>query len=336
MSFGENVGYYRKRLGLTQEELAEKLFISRQTVSRWETDSTFPDVEMLIRLCDLFMCDMDTLVRGSAQESSVFRDGSETKEDVETEISKDASCKTKELSGEKLAAYDKHMNKFAFLIALGVFGIIFGVSVMLLCQAFSLSAELSVCIMLGFIAVSVAVFIISGLGHTDFMKENPIIGAYPKDLARSFSRKMAVMIVTATVLLFGGIIAIIIMCNDSAKIPSVLTLETWEYLSAAILLFCIAVSVFLYVLAGMIHSKYETDEYNNECIKQGFAEGEYRKKKEGKPGDSICGVIMIIATAVFLLLGFTMNLWHPAWVAFPIGGLLCGAVSIISEAVSKK
>ncbi len=69
MSFGENVGYYRRQLNITQEELAERLFVSRQTVSRWETDSTFPDVEMIIRLCELFDCNMDTLVRGNAQEA---------------------------------------------------------------------------------------------------------------------------------------------------------------------------------------------------------------------------------------------------------------------------
>ena len=67
MSFGENVGFYRKRMNITQEELSERLFVSRQTVSRWETDSTFPDVETIIKLCDIFECDMDTLVRGNAE-----------------------------------------------------------------------------------------------------------------------------------------------------------------------------------------------------------------------------------------------------------------------------
>ena len=67
MSFGENVGFYRRQLDITQEELAERIFVSRQTVSRWETDSTFPDVETIVKLCDIFECDMDTLVRGSAE-----------------------------------------------------------------------------------------------------------------------------------------------------------------------------------------------------------------------------------------------------------------------------
>ncbi len=67
MSFGQNVVYYRKELKITQEELAEKLCVSRQTVSRWENDSFFPDMDTLIKLCDLFECDMDTLVRGQAE-----------------------------------------------------------------------------------------------------------------------------------------------------------------------------------------------------------------------------------------------------------------------------
>lgn len=65
--FGENVTFYRKKLNITQEELAEKMNVSRQTVSRWETSNTFPEVETLIKLCSLFECDMDTLVRKDAK-----------------------------------------------------------------------------------------------------------------------------------------------------------------------------------------------------------------------------------------------------------------------------
>ena len=67
MSFGKNIVYYRKKQKITQEELAERLYVSRQTISRWENDSVFPDVETIIKLCELFDCNMDTLVRGDAE-----------------------------------------------------------------------------------------------------------------------------------------------------------------------------------------------------------------------------------------------------------------------------
>ncbi|MBQ7378860.1 MAG: helix-turn-helix transcriptional regulator [Clostridia bacterium] len=66
MSFGTNIGYLRKKKGITQEELAERMYVSRQTISRWETDSVYPDVETVIRLCEILECDMETLVRGDA------------------------------------------------------------------------------------------------------------------------------------------------------------------------------------------------------------------------------------------------------------------------------
>ncbi len=64
MSFGENIQFLRKmRKGMTQEELAEKMGVSRQTVSKWELDATYPEMDKVIELCKLFSCSMDQLVR---------------------------------------------------------------------------------------------------------------------------------------------------------------------------------------------------------------------------------------------------------------------------------
>ena len=64
MSFGQNLQFLRKmRNRMTQEELAEKLGVSRQTVSKWELDVACPEMNKLLELCDLFSCSMDRLVR---------------------------------------------------------------------------------------------------------------------------------------------------------------------------------------------------------------------------------------------------------------------------------
>ena len=64
MSFGQNVQFLRKmRNKMTQEELAERLGVSRQTVSKWELDTAYPEMNKLIELCELFSCSMDQLVR---------------------------------------------------------------------------------------------------------------------------------------------------------------------------------------------------------------------------------------------------------------------------------
>ena len=64
MSFGQNLQFLRKMSNkMTQEELAEKLGVSRQTVSKWELDVTYPEMDKVIEICTLFSCSMDELIR---------------------------------------------------------------------------------------------------------------------------------------------------------------------------------------------------------------------------------------------------------------------------------
>ncbi len=64
MSLGQNLQFLRKmRNDMTQEELAEKLGVSRQTISKWELDTVYPEMNKVIELCKLFSCSMDELVR---------------------------------------------------------------------------------------------------------------------------------------------------------------------------------------------------------------------------------------------------------------------------------
>lgn len=62
MTIGERIQAYRKQKGLSQEELAKQLLVSRQTISLWETDQTLPTVENLIRLKDIFGVPVDDIL----------------------------------------------------------------------------------------------------------------------------------------------------------------------------------------------------------------------------------------------------------------------------------
>lgn len=63
MSLGTNIQYLRKLNKLTQEQFAEKMNVTRQTVSRWEADEVTPELEKLVDLCATFTCKLDELVR---------------------------------------------------------------------------------------------------------------------------------------------------------------------------------------------------------------------------------------------------------------------------------
>ncbi len=62
MRLGQNIFHHRSRLGWSQDRLAEALEVSRQSVSKWETGSTVPDLDKLMKMCDLFGISLDELV----------------------------------------------------------------------------------------------------------------------------------------------------------------------------------------------------------------------------------------------------------------------------------
>ncbi len=67
MELSDQIKKHRTQIGLSQEELAERIFVSRQTVSNWETAKTYPDVQSLLLLSQLFDTSIDELVKGDVE-----------------------------------------------------------------------------------------------------------------------------------------------------------------------------------------------------------------------------------------------------------------------------
>lgn len=76
MDISNQIKTRREAMGLSQEQLAEKLYVSRQTISNWERDKTYPDVQSLLMLSILFDTSIDTLVKGdvTVMEEAIERD----------------------------------------------------------------------------------------------------------------------------------------------------------------------------------------------------------------------------------------------------------------------
>lgn len=63
MGFSENLQNLRKIKNMSQEQLAEKLEVSRQAVSKWESGNGYPETEKLITICEIFDCSMDYYIK---------------------------------------------------------------------------------------------------------------------------------------------------------------------------------------------------------------------------------------------------------------------------------
>ncbi|WP_343084633.1 helix-turn-helix transcriptional regulator [Blautia producta] len=304
MSFGENLQYYRKREEITQEQLAERMEVSRQTISKWEAGTSYPEMEKIMQLCDMFSCSMDTLLRKDAQAEVV----------------------------EDSAQYEEHMKRFGKAVTAGVGILILGGAFSTLLEGTNgLWKALQDIVMFPFLIVAVLTFVVAGIRHSDFTKRHPYILPFyteeeKESLDRSFPIKMAAGI---------GILLMSIVVDELQKfLPSPAGVEASAFYSFLMLLL-ISAGVMLLVHSGMEKSKYNIEEYNKEhdpLYRERLTPEQQRILDEESHMPlaakwSAC--IMIVTTAIYLLWSFLQNAWQISWVLFPVGGLFCGIAYIL-------
>lgn len=67
MELGNRIKKYRNKLQISQEKLADKIYVSRQSISNWENDKNYPDINSLIRLSEVFNISLDILLKGDLE-----------------------------------------------------------------------------------------------------------------------------------------------------------------------------------------------------------------------------------------------------------------------------
>ena len=296
MGFSENLQILRKKQNMSQEQLAEKLEVSRQAVSKWESGSGYPETEKLITICEIFDCSIDEILKGKFSEDS---------------------------NGDK-RQYENLMNRFSKGIALAIAIILVGVTIFMCFVGIPGTEEMKekygiigVTVLLLFVVVAVPIFIVLGIEQEKYKKKNPKLpNFYTEEEIEKFNPKFAMAIAIAVMINILSAIQLIFLygmkfVSEESTIPIVIFLGMTT------------ISVFIYVYYGIQKTKYNIDLYNKISPK-------LLKEDDDRVG-KICGIIMIIATIIFVINGIVFNLWHIAWIVYPIGGMICGIVSIIFE-----
>ncbi len=304
MQFSDNLQNLRKQHNISQEQLAEQINVSRQSISKWESGDSYPETEKLIALCNVFGCKLDDLVRGEIQSNS-----------ANTSTAGQDSI---------LRQYDQLMNKFSLGISIGVGIILLGITALLSITALKPFGYTSVAYydtlglvaLLCSVAIGVPFFIVNGMKLANFKLKHPQIEArYPESAVESFNSKFITGIAIGVVLLILGITTMILV-QDMDIFPS-----SDSTFSPAIFMAFASVAVPILTFVGIRRGKYNLDEYNK-------PQTHTDRKNEVLIG-KISGVIMLSATIIFFLLGFLGDLWEICWIAFLIGGILCGIVGTI-------
>ena len=71
MELGKRIKHYRNEKALSQDNLAERVFVSRQTISNWENDKSYPDINSIILLSEVFEISIDNLIKGDVEQMKV-------------------------------------------------------------------------------------------------------------------------------------------------------------------------------------------------------------------------------------------------------------------------
>ena len=286
MSLAENLQYLRAREGVTQEQLAERLDVSRQSVSKWESAASYPEMDTLLKLCDMFRVDMDTLLRGS----------------VENSLSEDT------------AGYDRFMTLYARKIAGGVSAIVGSVALWSFLSALGLSEMLGTAMLLLVIAAAAVVFIASGMEEEHFRKKHPVIpDFYTEPQKERFHRRYIWYIAGGVGAILLGVVMMVLAFT---VLPE---REPYESYIGAAFLAVVACAVYFLIYGGMLEDKYNIAKYNRQ--NNPTPEDKSRRRR----ATTACSVIMILATAVFLFAGLAYYKWNWAAIIYPVGGVLCGA-----------
>ena len=113
MSFRDNLQHLRATRNMTQEQLAMLLGVSRQSVTKWEAERAYPEMDKLVRMCALFDCTLDELVCGDLTARPTARPAATVPQGAPQDV----------------CGYDEHMRRFARKVPTGIAIIVLGAGI---------------------------------------------------------------------------------------------------------------------------------------------------------------------------------------------------------------
>ncbi len=312
----------RKKNGWSQEELAEKLDVSRQSISKWEGSQSTPDLQKILKMSELFGVSTDYLLKDEIENTEYIETA-----DNENNIHKVSM----EEANTFLTLNKKLAPRTALATALAVLcpvGIIFMAGLTEYDPNMeNVAVSLGMIWLFAFIAAAVSIFIMNGMkiSKYEYLEKDIIETAYGvlgmvKDKKEKYAEKHIRNIIVGVVLCIIGVIALF-------QIP---LLGDTDFIGASMV--CI---MFIFEAAGAFFL------VKTSCVQSGFdkllQEDDYTPEKKR---DEISGVIStvywLIATAVFLIWSFITNSWEITWIVWVAAGVLYPAVLGIIKLIRTK
>ena len=329
MKLAEKIQHLRKQNNWSQEELAMQLGVSRQSVSKWESGTSVPDLERILKLSRIFSVSTDYLLKDDPEEGERAGDSA----DVDSEAEK--KVYSRYVSAEEAGRYLELAERYAPRVAAAVAACILSPIPLILLGGMAeygrsvlsenMAGGIGTAILLIVIACAVGVFIASDMKMEpyEFMeKENIIVQQDVEELVQM--RKEAFSGIYKNCIMIGVILCILSVVPLLIAVAFSASDLVCIYLVAVLLIF-IACGVILFVWSDMIHSSYQ----------KLLEEGDYSraKKLENKKNTHLSGIYWCLITAIYLAASFYTGRWDRTWIIWPVAGVLFAAVLGIANAI---
>lgn len=330
MILADKIINLRKKSGWSQEELAEKIGVSRQSISKWEGVQSIPDMNKILKIAEVFNVSTDYLLKDEIEEAELNQD------DKSYSIANDFENKIP-VSLEMANRYLEYKQKFSTPFAFGVFLCIISPTILILLYSLKehdnnlllsnlnidQSSALGTIILLLIIAVAVGIFILIDYKGKEFsFIEKEVIeteyGVYGmvREKRKNYEAHHLVHMII-------GVLLCIISAIPLLAVNALVEGEAPDYLYAIavdILLLLVAIGVFLIVKTSTIMDGFKA------LLEEGdFARGVKVKDKK------ISGIYWGTVTTLYLLISFLTGAWGVTWIIWAIAGTFYGVILEFSK-----
>ena len=326
MLLADKIIHLRKKAGWSQEELASQLNVTRQSVSKWESAQSVPDMDKVLQISRLFGVTTDFLLKDELEEEEF------------AESTMDAPLRR--VSLEQASAYLALRRAAAPKMALATFLCIVSPIALLLLAAMSeisrfgisenAAAGIGLCVLLVLVAIAVALFISCGTKAEAFafLEKQPFeteygVSGIVKERRQAFSVAYIRLNIAGTVLcILSAVPLFAALCLNAADVV---------YVAAVCLLLLIAgVGCFLFVYGGTIRG----------AMDQLLEEGDYTRQQKSHRSikGAVSAVYWLLVTAIFLWYTFSPSGNGQAqysWFIWAIAGVVFGAVMVVVNLIQR-
>lgn len=317
MILADKIILLRKQSGWSQEQLAEQLGISRQSVSKWESGMSVPDLDKIVKMSALFGVSTDYLLKDEMEEITT----SEVQE-------QDDACRV--VTAEEAHAYMSTVQSLAKKMALAVALLVFSPVPLLFLGGLSelegtisenVAGGVGVCILLVLIVLGVLPLINYGmqLSKYEYLEKESISLQYGvkgivEKRKAEYEGTFRSGIIAGVALCVLGVIPVILNCFFEGSAYE-------DFIGACtvcVLLVFVAIGVFFFTSCGMVQ-----DSFNKLLQLEDYS---VEKKRHGQTMEMISGVYWCLATAVYLAISFIWDSWGTSWIVWPVAGVLYAVV----------